>query len=155
MKHAWPILFLTAAGMAAAAEPPGVAVWHPADLKAKGRELSTKLSEKKAAGMPLGKFGNHFTMLTHREGSGDAELHEHQADLFVVQSGGATLVVGGEMVGAKNSGPGEVKGTSIRNGVKRKLAAGDIVHIPARVPHQLLIESGKELTYFVLKVDVK
>ena len=105
--------------------------------------------------MPLGKFGNHFTMLTHREGSGDAELHEHQADLFVVQSGEATLVVGGEMVGAKNSGPGEVKGTSIRNGVKRKLAAGDIVHIPARVPHQLLIESGKELTYFVLKVDVK
>jgi mannose-6-phosphate isomerase-like protein (cupin superfamily) len=155
LKHILPTLVLTTAGVAAAADPSGFAVWNSAGLKAKGQELSTKLNEKKAAGESLGKFGNHATALTHRQASGDAELHENQVDMFVVQSGEATLVVGGEIVDIRNVAPGEFLGKSIRNGVQHKLAAGDIVHIPARTPHQLLIEAGKEFTYFVVKVDAK
>ena len=34
-----------------------------------------------------------------------------------------------------------------------KLAAGDAVHIPANTPHQLLVENGKQFTYFVIKVQ--
>jgi len=30
---------------------------------------------------------------------------------------------------------------------------GDIVHIPANVPHQLKIAAGTKLTYLVIKVD--
>jgi len=35
---------------------------------------------------------------------------------------------------------------------ERVVQAGDVVTIPAKVPHQLLIEKGKEFTYFVVKV---
>jgi quercetin dioxygenase-like cupin family protein len=31
------------------------------------------------------------------------------------------------------------------------LAAGDIVHIPAGVPHSFLVPAGKHITYVLLK----
>ena len=71
----------------------------------------------------------------------------------MVQSGAATLVVGGEIVGARTSSPGEIRGTSIEGGERVKLGAGDVIHIAAKTPHQLLIEPGGKFTYFVVKVD--
>jgi quercetin dioxygenase-like cupin family protein len=47
-----------------------------------------------------------------------------------------------------------VRGTSIEGGETKELTVGDIVHIPAKVPHQLKIASGKPFTYLVIKVDV-
>jgi mannose-6-phosphate isomerase-like protein (cupin superfamily) len=91
-------------------------------------------------------------MVAHREGDGEAEVHETQVDLFVVQSGEATLVVGGEMVGGKTTAPNEIRAPSIKGGFNHALAAGDVVHIPAKIPHQLLVPAGKEFTYFVVKV---
>jgi len=76
-------------------------------------------------------------------------------DVFVAETGEATLLVGGEMVGGKQAKPGEWLGDSIKGGMKRRLSPGDIVHIPARMPHQLLIPAGKEFTYFVVKVETK
>ena len=35
---------------------------------------------------------------------------------------------------------------------RRKLAAGDILTIPAKVAHQVKMDTGKEFTYFVVKV---
>ena len=120
------------------------------------RPLAAKLDPKtKSASERLDTFDNHFFMIAHREGDGEAELHEGQADVFVVESGAATLVVGGEIVGARTSSPGEVRGTSIQGGERVKLGVGDVVHIAARTPHQLLIEPGGKFTYFVMKVDVK
>ena len=75
------------------------------------------------------------------------------ADFFVVESGEATLVVGGQVVGGKTTAPNEIRGPKINGGERRKLAAGDIVHIPVKAPHQLLVENGKQFTYFVIKVQ--
>jgi uncharacterized RmlC-like cupin family protein len=33
------------------------------------------------------------------------------------------------------------------------VSAGDVVHIPAGVPHQFFVQPGKQVTYFVVKVD--
>ena len=52
--------------------------------------------------------------MAHREGSGEAELHETQADVFVVQSGEATLVIGGTVVDPKTTVPNEIRGPSIK-----------------------------------------
>lgn len=142
-----------AAGPLLAAEPPGFVVWPDADLKAYGRKLAPKMDAGKVASERLTSFGNHLTMIAHREGDGEAELHEGQADYFVVQRGAATLVVGGEVVGGRTTAPGEIRGASIKDGARRALAVGDIVHIPAKTPHQLLITPGKPFTYFVIKVD--
>ena len=74
-------------------------------------------------------------------------------DFFFVQSGTATLVFGGEVPGAKTTAPHELRGAAVKGGQRKTLAPGDVVHIPAGVPHQLLVPAGKEFTYFVIKVD--
>jgi mannose-6-phosphate isomerase-like protein (cupin superfamily) len=134
-----------------AADPPGFVVWSASDLKGMDKKLSAKVDGQKFSSEQLDKFGNHYAMMAHREGDGSAELHEKDADIFVVQSGSATLIVGGEMVNAKTSAPNEVRGTSIKNGSEHKIGPGDIVHIPPKVPHQLMVGNGK-FTYFVVKV---
>jgi mannose-6-phosphate isomerase-like protein (cupin superfamily) len=134
-----------------AADPPGFVVWSASDLKGMDKKLSAKVDGQKFSSEQLDKFGNHYAMMAHREGDGSAELHEKDADIFVVQSGSATLIVGGEMVNAKTSAPNEVRGTSIKNGTEHKIGPGDIIHIPPKVPHQLMVGNGK-FTYFVIKV---
>ena len=129
---------------------------HPAGFAhVTGSQLKTMekgMAGKKLASNPLGNYGNHTMQLSHREASGEAELHETMNDIFVVESGEATLVVGGTVASAKTTAPNEVRGPSIQGGEKKKLGAGDIVHIPAKTPHQLLVDSGKQFTYAVIKV---
>jgi mannose-6-phosphate isomerase-like protein (cupin superfamily) len=136
-----------------AAEPTGSVIWPAAELKAFGKKLAPKMNEKKLALEHLGTFGNHSTLVAHRQADGEAELHETQADFFVVQSGSATLVLGGEVVDGRTTAPGEIRGASIKDGQKHTIGAGDIVHIPAKTPHQVLVPAGQEFTYFVIKVD--
>jgi mannose-6-phosphate isomerase-like protein (cupin superfamily) len=136
-----------------AAEPPGFVYWSSADLKAYGGKLAPKMNAGKVAAEQLAKWGNHSAMVAHREGDGEAEVHQGQADVFVVQDGEATLVIGGEVEGGRTTAPGEIRAPSIKGGSKKPLAAGDVVHIPAKVAHQLLIAPGRKFTYFVVKVD--
>ena len=150
-KTALAVLLLAAPLMAA--DPEGFVIWRDADLKGYGKKLAPKMNEGKVASERLATFPNHFAMVAHREGDGEAELHEKQADLFVVESGEATLVFGGEVVSPKTTAPNEVRGPSIKGGERKALAAGDVVHIPAKIPHQLRVPAGKEFTYFVVKVD--
>ena len=153
MKKTALAVLMTAVVPLMAAEPTGVVVWSGSELKGYAKKLAPKMNEGKVATERLATFPSHFAMIAHREADGQAELHEKQADLFVVESGEATLVYGGEVVSPKTTEPNEVRGPSIKGGEKKALAAGDVVHIPARVPHQLLVPAGKEFTYFVMKVD--
>jgi glyoxylate utilization-related uncharacterized protein len=43
-------------------------------------------------------------LLIHREGTGQAEIHEHAADFVYVISGEAAVVVSGTMVEGKTTG---------------------------------------------------
>jgi mannose-6-phosphate isomerase-like protein (cupin superfamily) len=100
----------------------------------------------------LKKYGNHYTMLAYRETTGSSEIHEHEVDIFFVQEGDATILTGGRMIGGHTTKPGELRGTSIEGGTRQPMRTGDVIHIPAGVPHQLLIAPGKPITYFVVKV---
>jgi mannose-6-phosphate isomerase-like protein (cupin superfamily) len=74
------------------------------------------------------------------------------ADVMIVQSGEATLVYGGEIVDAKTTAPNEVRGPSIRGGTSVHVAAGDVIHFAAGVPHQWLVAPGKQITYLVVHI---
>ena len=100
----------------------------------------------------LGDFPQDKFMLSRRQTDGMPEWHENQADVFFVQSGSATLVVGGTLVGAESTEPHEKRNGTIQGGVRQKLSAGDIVRIPPKVPHQILLDGSPEFTYFVVKV---
>ncbi len=147
------IVLLTAAAALVAAVPSGFEMWKGGQLKAFEKSLAPKINAQKVATQQLGKFGNHLVMVAHREGNGEAELHETQADVFVAQSGEATLIVGGKMVGGKTTAPHEVRGPSIEGGDRRKLGPGDIVNIPSKIPHQVLVDAGKQFTYAIVKID--
>lgn len=146
------LMFLLLALPLIAAEPAGYKYWSAAKLKGFAKTLAPKMNAQKIATDRLAEFGNYYAMVAHREGSGEAEFHETEADLYVVSSGTATLTVGGKIVNEKTTGPGEIRGPSIEGGTKQQLSAGDIVHIPAKTAHQLHLEPGAQFTYFILKV---
>jgi mannose-6-phosphate isomerase-like protein (cupin superfamily) len=83
------------------------------------------------------------------------EVHDKMADVFFIESGDATLIIGGTLSGGKVTTPGETRGGTIAGGVKKIVGAGDAVHIPAKIPHQMLVAKGKKVTYFVVKVEEK
>jgi len=128
----------------------GFFVWTASELKGFSKSLAPKINAQKVATEQLAAVGNYSFMVAHRQGPGEAEYHENQADIFFVQSGGGTLVYGGSMAGGRTIAPHEMRGPSITGGMEKKIAAGDVVTIPAKMPHQLKVY--KEITYFVVKV---
>ena len=134
--------------------PIGFEHWTPADLQAASKTLAEKAAsdQHRAATKPLSDYPNDLFLLAHREADGQVELHETQADLFVVQSGSATLIVGGTLLDGETVAPHEKRNGTIQGGTRHKLSAGDIVRIPANVPHQLLLDGSREFNYFVAKI---
>lgn len=134
--------------------PDGFQLWTGPSLVQVEQELKTE-----AAGNPhhiatrrLADFPNDLFMLSRREADGIVEWHETQADVFFVQSGTATLLVGGTMVGGETTEPHEKRNGKIEGGQRYTLSVGDIVRIPPKMPHQILLEGSKGFTYFVIKV---
>lgn len=155
MKRFAFVLLLATLAPLRAADPPGVVHLSNDTLKAFEKSLAPKMDAHKVATERLGNFGNHSLMVAHREGDGEAELHEAQADIFIVQTGEATLAVGGSILEGRTTAPGEIRGRAIQAGEKKKISAGDMVHIPAKVPHQVLVAKGEQLTYVIVKIDSK
>jgi mannose-6-phosphate isomerase-like protein (cupin superfamily) len=95
------------------------------------------------------------TLLAFRDRDGKGEQHQQFGDVFFVLQGTATLVTGGTIKNPATTAPGEVRGESVQDGTRRKLQEGDVVHIPANTPHQMLLDDGSSITYFVVKVPQK
>jgi mannose-6-phosphate isomerase-like protein (cupin superfamily) len=142
-------LFLTTALFAA--DPEGFAMYKASEIQARAK--AAKLDENKAGADRVASWGNHSLLLVRREGDGAAETHETQVDVITVVSGEGTLVVGGTMVDGKTTAPHEIRGTSVSGGVRKAMAPGDVFHIPAGMPHQMLVP--KSLVIQVVKVDTK
>ena len=145
--------FFIALAAARPANTPAFEHWTGAQLSAFSTSLVQKMSAQKVATQPLGNYGNHAIMVLHREGPGEAEFHKTQADVFIVQSGQASILVGGSVVDPKPLGAKEIRGSSIQGGQRYTLGPGDIVHIPSNTPHQVIVESGKQITYAIVKVN--
>jgi quercetin dioxygenase-like cupin family protein len=45
-----------------------------------------------------------------------------------------------------------MRGDSIEGGIRQELKAGDIAHVPAGLPHQMLVAGDKTVTCFVMKI---
>jgi mannose-6-phosphate isomerase-like protein (cupin superfamily) len=142
-----PLLTLHVTG----AEPAGYKYWSAAELKSMSKPLSNKNDAKTSLENLAGFGATDRAVMVHRDGSGVAEQHETEADLMVIVSGRGELIVGGAMRDGKSTAEGELRGPSIDGGVHQKLSPGDILHIPPKVPHQVLVD-GAQITYFVLKV---
>jgi mannose-6-phosphate isomerase-like protein (cupin superfamily) len=126
-----------------AADPTGFKIWKAQDIKA----------IQKA--QPLADYGNHNLSVTFREKDGVVEIHQDWADVLVIQTGEGAFLIGGTPVNPKTTTPGESRAASAPGAQKVAVAPGDIVHIPAGVPHQFIQTPGKNLTYVALKIPAK
>lgn len=94
---------------------------------------------------------NLSILVAHRTGPGMVEVHETETDTIYVLGGAATIVTGGTMVGGNVTAPGQHRGTDITGGEARQLAKGDVLVIPAGVPHWFK-DVPSSIDYYVVKV---
>lgn len=141
-----------ALAVGAAAQTTGAKVFSRTDLESQMQSMATIARQKGSSSATLESYNSHKLMLSVRSTTGEAEVHAHFDDIMVVMGGSATLITGGQLIDPTTKADGESKGTGIRDGVKQAVAAGDIVHIPAGTPHQLIIPKGTVFSAFVVKV---
>ena len=138
-------------GPAPELDPPGFGMWRSPELEERNATLATRLRADDSARETLADYGaggsSHRFRFIRRDGSGRPELHDDIIDVVFVQSGGGTLLVGGEMIGRSNAA-----GSTIDGGSQYPVAAGDVLHIPARVPHAYLVSDGGHITYVLVRV---
>jgi hypothetical protein len=155
-----PIMHLLAAVVLAvpvfvplrAADAPTFAQWKVAELRQREAALSKKVGPDHSARETLADYGNHRFRLLYRDADGFPEQHDNIVDVVMVQSGEGTLQLGGRLIEPRaGSAAGEFVGKSLEGGTRHPLAAGDIMHIPAKIPHSFLVPKGKHITYVLLK----
>src|SRR5262249_3587470 len=85
----------------------------------------------------------------------DAPLqHADSLDIWLVMAGSATAITGGEMVDLKKRpNSDDAAGTSIKGGVEQALKPGDVLYVPAGVPHGFKDIQG--FRAFLIRMDTK
>ncbi|MGA2807850.1 MAG: hypothetical protein ABSE87_06920 [Terracidiphilus sp.] len=122
------------------------------DVQAQLAQLAPQAKASGSSGSTLASYGNLALKLSLRTSTGGAEIHAHYDDLMIVQQGSATLITGGTVVDAHLESDGETKGASVQGGKAQTIAVGDVVVVPAGVPHQLVIAPGTLYSALVAKV---
>ena len=104
-----------------------------------------------AAGSMITANTSFKVLAGRRTAPGLVEIHEHDTDIFYVLDGSATFVTGGTAVDPKPTAPGETRAKEMTGGEAHHLVKGDVIVIPAGVPHQFTAVTGAFL-YYVVKV---
>lgn len=101
--------------------------------------------------------GAPINILEDHKVSNEAEVHRHEADLWICLEGEVDFVVGGELVdpwtkelpdGSKDTR--ELKAKEIKDGTSFMLHEGDVLYIPAGEPH--LHKTIETARLFIVKV---
>jgi mannose-6-phosphate isomerase-like protein (cupin superfamily) len=151
-RIAWICAVAVLAVPVRAADPPGFAIWRASDLKKHEAELAQHVAADHSSRETLADYKDHRFRMLYRDADGNPEQHDAIIDVVMIQSGEGTLLLGGAMAGRRATSPGEWLGTKLDGGERHPVGAGDIVHIPAGIPHSFLVPSGKHITYVLLKI---
>jgi mannose-6-phosphate isomerase-like protein (cupin superfamily) len=108
------------------------------------------VADKFAKGGPIVTAPDLIVQGSHRDVAGQVEVHDKETDVFYIVDGAATLVTGGKMVGGKVTRPGQWLGTDITGGESHQVTKGDIVVIPAGMPHWFK-QVSPTVSYYVVK----
>jgi mannose-6-phosphate isomerase-like protein (cupin superfamily) len=114
--------------------------------------IGDSLARGSTSGHMLRAHGTYQYLQIRRGRSGVPEVHDRWTDVTMVQAGRATLLSGGRVSGSHVESPGEQRGGTIAGGTSRPVGPGDLMIIPAGIPHQYLIAPGDSLRYLTAKV---
>ena len=95
------------------------------------------------AWQPLVRDGETVAALEYWKTPGRPAVHPDQAEYAIVIAGAGTLISGGTLEAAKPVKPDLTEGDHIIGGTTRALKPGDIMLIPAGVPHWFGITGGR------------
>ena len=82
-----------------------------------------------------------------------ALVHERTSDVYVVREGSGTLVTGGTLVDENGAAVDGLRGAAIQGGVARVISVGDVIFIPAGVPHGIRESDG--ITWLNIRFDTR
>ncbi len=94
-----------------------------------------------------------LVVLANRRQAGEVEYHEHTNHVFIMVEGEATLVVGGTMVNAKQTAPGQMRAPSAEGGTTYHMTKGDVITIPAKTPHWFKEVPTKTVAYYAINIE--
>jgi mannose-6-phosphate isomerase-like protein (cupin superfamily) len=89
-------------------------------------------------------------LMIRRDETGDAEVHAQLDDTIIIERGTARFRVGGTITGNHQIAPTEWRGGTMTGWREYTVSAGDLLLIPAGVPHQAIVTSGTVL-YLAVK----
>lgn len=95
------------------------------------------------AWQPLVRDGETVAALEYWKTPGRPAVHPDQAEYAIVIAGAGTLISGGTLDAAKPVKPDLTEGDRIIGGTTRTLKPGDVMLIPAGVPHWFGITGGR------------
>jgi hypothetical protein len=154
MARPWWLLLLIAPSFAA--DESTFALWTRSTIAQHEAALMAHVAPDHSSRETLADYGDHRFRLLYRDADGLPEEHDKVVDVVMVHSGEGSLRLGGTMSGKKGSAAtGEYVGSTLTGGSVHPLAIGDIVHIPAGIPHSFLVPAGKHITYVLLKFPAK
>ncbi len=102
--------------------------------------------------LPQASYRHHDISIVHREGYTQPEIHETKWDLYVILEGSGTLLVGGNRVGWVEGGPPEEQRPQLEGATAFEVTVGDVVNVPARSWHQIVLDQGQKMTYMLINV---
>jgi len=93
-----------------------------------------------------------FYIFVHRTENSRPEVHARWDDLVIVKSGSGAIEMGDSLVGSEFRAAGERIGGKFHRSYQIVVHAGDIVRIPAVVPHAFIVSGKEPLDYLVIKL---
>jgi mannose-6-phosphate isomerase-like protein (cupin superfamily) len=91
-------------------------------------------------------------LIVRRKTASQPEWHARWDDIVFIRSGTGTIAFGDSLSGSTLRAPGERRGGTFINSYAIVVKPGDVVRIPAAVPHAFVPASGEPLEYLVVKV---
>lgn len=153
----------------AASAPPTVQSWSLSALKQIDVQMTAAPRNQGLAVKTIGvigidsaavpdsvkQFPPNALLLVDRISTGESEIHATQSDVMNIVEGSATLITGGRLTAERKISDTEMRGTSLTGTERRPVKSGDVIMIPAKLPHQLILKPGEHLLYTVFKVETK
>jgi mannose-6-phosphate isomerase-like protein (cupin superfamily) len=136
--------------------------WDAASIAAKRAELEARLAGGGGiwgTGFAFDRviddadYRPHSMSIVLREGYTQPEIHQLKWDMYVVLEGSGTVLMGGLRTNWIEGLPAEQQHPGLEGATPFRVTKGDIIHVPARVWHQLVLEEGQSMLYALININ--
>jgi len=163
-SRCWVLASWLASAAVVAAEPPTTASAAAADVAHEPRTFishadiierigmtaaALKSGQRPAGGQML-ESGPWSVGMVYRTTAQEAsDLHEVEAELFVVLEGSGAITMGGKLINPTRRGA-SLSSTAFEGGTEYKLSKGDMLLVPENTPHRISGVEGERVVFMTV-----